>query len=91
MEIEVPQFAIEAAQIEPGNPDSDVILSLVVTTSGSMARYFLCEASQNYQDIAKQLHDKINQAGSAARRSKSKIVTVQALPDGLRNGHGKVR
>jgi hypothetical protein len=86
MEIEVPQYMVEATSVD----ENTILLNLVVMTSGTMSRYFLCEADQNYQDIAKQLHDKICQAGNEARLAKrsSKIMVVKDLPDGLKNGGG---
>lgn len=82
MEVEVPQIAVTCVQLDPEN----IIMSLEITTSGTKAEYFLCEVGQNYQNIAKQIHDKICEAGNQARRAKSGIIAVSGLPDSLKNG-----
>lgn len=95
IEIEVPQWVIEVMQVE-----DQYILLLNFSSSGQQTKVYICEASQNYQDVAKRLHDGICKAGDEARRVKSGIITVKDLPDGLkgmnlngtkRNSHPQVR
>ena len=95
LEIEVPQWAVEVMQI-----DDQYVMMMVFSSSGQQTKVYLCEASQNYQDIAKKLHDAICKAGAEARRVKSGLVTVTDLPDSLkglnlngtkRNSHPQVR
>lgn len=81
LEIEIPQFAVEVMQIE-----DQYIVMLVFSSSGQQVRVYLCEASQNYQQIAKKIHDGICDAASQARRQKSGLITVHDLPDALKNG-----
>lgn len=87
MDVEIPQIAIQAEQIS----EDVIILSLMVTTSGTQAKYFLCTSEQNYQQIAKTIHDGICRAGAEARQAKSGLIVVKDLPDGLKNGGRSVR
>lgn len=90
LEIEVPQFAVEVQQVE-----DNYVIMLVFSSSGQQVKVYLCEASQNYQQIAKKIHDGICDAAGQARRAKSGLVTVHDLPDSLKgvnlNGKGTVR
>lgn len=95
LEIEVPQWVVECMQIE-----DQYVLLLSFSSSGQQTKVYLCEASQNYQDLAKRIHDGICKAGAEARRIKSGLITVKDLPDGLkginfngsqRNSHSKER
>jgi len=80
IEVEVPQFGVEVQQLQ-----ADVyVIMLVFSSSGQQTKVYLCEASQNYQQIAKQIHDGICDAGGQARRMKSGLVTVRDLPDSLK-------
>lgn len=91
MEVEVPQFTVMAKQL-----DNDVIvLLLTFTSSGQETQVFLCEVNQNYQDIAKKIHDGICKAGAEGRRHKARhngnqresgIVVVKDLPDSMKHG-----
>lgn len=82
VQVEVPQVGVEVQKIS----DDVVVLMLVFTCSGNQSKFYLCEANQNYQDIAKKIHDGICTAGREARRAKSGLITVTSLPDSLKNG-----
>jgi hypothetical protein len=91
--IEVPTIAIEAKEIAPER----VMISLVVLGTGFRSEYFLCTQDQNYQAIAKQIHDKICEAGQQGRRAvaqqgngkDSGLIVVRDLPDSMKGGsHG---
>lgn len=77
IDYEIPQYAIEAEAVGPGLDGKPVIiLSLVVTTSATLSKFLLCEATDNYQDIARQLHDKICHAGQQARRARTGLAVA---------------
>ena len=84
---EIPQYAVIA---QPKGSLTDernrpvIMLGLQITTSATFHQYYLCDASDNFQEVAKRLHDKICQAGREARRAQSGLVVVEGGSDALR-------
>jgi hypothetical protein len=82
VEVEIPQYAIEVQESIPGK-ESTRFLSLVVRTSGSEARYFLCMAD-NAERTARVISKNISDAGRDARSRPSLITGTAAMGNGLR-------
>jgi hypothetical protein len=61
-----------------------LMLCLSVSDSATQAQMYLCDAQDNYQDVAKKFHDMICQAGRDARRAQSGLVVVEGGSDAFR-------
>lgn len=83
----VPTYGIKVlpkgSERTPGGQPK-LMLVLAVDSIVSQHDFYLCDASDNYQDIAKQIHDKINEAGREARRAQTGLVVVKGDINGLR-------
>lgn len=82
MNVQAPQYGITVmpkagAVTARGLPVMMLVLS--VDTGASMHTFYLCDAQDNYQDIAKQIHDKINEAGRQARRAESGLIEATGV------------
>lgn len=80
LEIETPQLGVEVMQVS----ETDYVVMLVASSSGQQTKIFLCEVGQNYQQIAKKIHDAICDAASEGRRAKSGLIQVRDIPDSLK-------
>jgi hypothetical protein len=83
-----PQYGIKVMpkgdeRTPKGTPKLMLVLSIAETTSTH--DFYLCDASDNYQDIAKTMHDMICKAGSEGRRAQSGLVVVEGGSDGFRS------
>jgi hypothetical protein len=76
--IDKPQFGIAVQPDQEGK----LFMSLIISTSGTTYQSFLCR-SENYADTARQIHDKIMEAGKEMRRAESGIVAVNGSLDGI--------
>jgi hypothetical protein len=54
-----------------------LMLVLAVSEAASQHQFYLCDADDNYQDVAQQFANKINEAGREARRAQSGLVVVK--------------
>jgi hypothetical protein len=85
--VSAPQYAI-MAQNMPGETDEHgrpvIYLGLEVSTEMTQHLFYLCHASDNYQDVAKKLHDMICKAGAEARRAQSGLLVVNGDSDAFR-------
>jgi hypothetical protein len=62
-----------------------LMLVFSVVTEQSQHDFYLCDVSDNYQDIAKQIHDRINEAGRQGRKAQTGLIVVEGGSDGLRS------
>jgi hypothetical protein len=76
VEIEVPQYTIMTDK-EAG------FIALVVTTSGSMAQYFICDAD-HYKKAAGQFREMIMRGGAELKAASTGLITQKEWPNGLR-------
>jgi hypothetical protein len=85
--IEVPQYGIvvmpKGDQLLP-NGRPVLMMALQITLSGCMHQFYLCDVSDNYQDVASKIDKMINEAGREGRRAQSGLVAVKGGSDGLR-------
>lgn len=75
-----PQYAI--AVMPKGNEKDErgrpvLMMCLTIMETASQHQYYLCDVRDNYQDIAKKMHDMICQAGREGRRAQSGLVVVE--------------
>jgi hypothetical protein len=82
-----PQASWEAPEFAVGHMKNEVtgkeMLTLQATTSGTLHRFYLCDAS-NYEEVARELHKLIMKIGREAKRAESGLVVVNGeVPNGL--------
>jgi hypothetical protein len=85
--IDVPQYGIVVQQkgaevTERGRPK--LMMLFQISTSSTNHQFYLCDVSDNFQDIAKKVHDMICEAGNEGRRAQSGLVAVKGGSDGFR-------
>jgi hypothetical protein len=85
--IDVPAYGIavmpkQGFTLPNGRPV--LMLTIDISTSSAHHNFYLCDASDNYQDIASKIEKMINEAGREARRAQSGLVAVKGGSDGLR-------
>jgi hypothetical protein len=81
IEVEIPQYAIEVTESVPGDA-STRFLSLVVRTSGTESKSFLCMAA-DAQRTARVFTKQISEAGRDARSRPSLITGNGALGNAI--------
>lgn len=71
-------FVVQPKGTETGpNGRPQFMIALQIMTPASMSHFYICDVTDNYQDIAKQLHDRLCEAGVNGRRAQSGIVVAK--------------
>lgn len=88
----VPQYGIKVMpkgdeMTDRGRPKLMLVLSVIETTS--QHDFYLCDVSDNYQEVARQMHEMICKAGGEGRRAQSGLIVVEGGSDGLRADKAK--
>lgn len=87
-----PQYGIKVLQkgdekTARGKPK--LMLVLTITETASTHDFYLCDASDNFQEIGSALMKRIIEAGRDARRAESGLIVVEGGSDGLRADKAK--
>lgn len=83
--IDIPKYGIAVNQ----DQENKLFGTLMVETSSVRLEFFLFR-SDNYQDVARKLHDKIMQAGKDMKRAESGLVVAEGpLPNGFLKSEGR--
>lgn len=87
-----PQYGIKVMpkgeEMTPrGQPKLMLVLSVI--EAASQHDFYLCDVSDNFQEVGAQLAKRINEAGREGRRAESGLVVVEGGSDGFRADRAK--
>jgi len=76
--IDSPQYSV---LVQPDN-EQVLFMALLISTSSTMQQFYLCR-SDGYTTAAREMHDKIMQAGKEMKRAESGLVVAKGSLDGI--------